>query len=85
MRNHFREALVACALTITAFFASATVLAMDWPQEISAEEGTIVVYQPQPDKLDGNVLTARAAMALELKNREEPIFGAFWFTAKIDT
>jgi hypothetical protein len=85
MRNHFCEALVACALVITAFFASATVLAMDWPQEISAEEGTIVVYQPQPDRLDGNVLTARAAMALELKNREEPIFGAFWFTAKIDT
>ncbi len=58
---------------------------MDWPQEIVAEEATIVVYQPQPEGLDGNVLSARAAMSLEVANREEPIFGAFWFTAKIDT
>ena len=70
---------------IAALFASATVAAMDWPQEIVAEEATIVVYQPQPEGLDGNVLSARAAMSLEVKNREEPIFGAFWFTAKIDT
>ena len=62
-----------------------TAAAIDWPQEITADEGTIVVYQPQPDKLEGNVLTARAAMSLELNDRDEPIFGAFWFTATIDT
>lgn len=59
--------------------------AMDWPQEITAEEGTIVVYQPQPEKLEGNVLSARAAMSLELNDRDEPIFGAFWFDARLDT
>jgi hypothetical protein len=58
--------------------------AIDWPQEVEAEEGTIVVYQPQPESLQGNVLKGRAAMSLELKNRDEPIFGAFWFEAKID-
>lgn len=31
-------------------------LALDWPQQITADEGTIVVYQPQPESLDGNVL-----------------------------
>jgi hypothetical protein len=85
MKKYLREAFAACTLTITAALASTAVHAMDWPQEITAEEGTIVVYQPQPDRLDGNMLTARAAMALELKNRDEPIFGAFWFTARIDT
>ena len=70
---------------ILALLASAVASAMDWPQEIVAEEGTIVVYQPQPERLDGNVLSARAAMSLEMKNRDEPIFGAFWFTARIDT
>jgi len=59
--------------------------AIEWPQEISGEEGTIVVYQPQPDSLEGNVLKGRAAIALELKNREEPIFGAMWFSARIET
>jgi hypothetical protein len=43
------------------------------------------VYQPQPEVLDGNVLSVRSAMSLEIENREEPIFGAFWFTAKIET
>jgi hypothetical protein len=59
--------------------------AVDWPQEVEAPEGTIVIYQPQPESLKGNVLKGRAAMSLELKNQSDPIFGAFWFTSKIDT
>ena len=63
---------------------SATAAAIDWPQEVTADEGTIVVYQPQPESLQGNILKGRAAMSLELKGRDEPIFGAFWFEARID-
>jgi len=59
--------------------------AIEWPQEVTAKEGTIVVYQPQPETLEGNVLTGRAATALELKDKSEPIFGTFWFEARIDT
>jgi len=59
--------------------------ALEWPQEVTAPEGTIVVYQPQPESLEGNVLTGRAAIALEFKDREEPVFGAMWFSARIDT
>jgi hypothetical protein len=58
--------------------------AIGWPQEIDAPEGTIVVYQPQPERLDGNTLSGRAAMSLEIDGRD-PIFGAFWFEASIDT
>ena len=71
--------------TIAAMSVPVAATAMDWPQEIVAEEGTIVVYQPQPEKLQGNVLSGRAAMALQIEGRDEPIFGAFWFDAKIDT
>ena len=56
-----------------------------WPQEVTAKEGTIVVYQPQPESLSGNILQGRAAMSLELIDTEDPIFGAFWFSARIDT
>ena len=59
--------------------------AVEWPQEVDAKEATIVVYQPQPETLKGNTLTGRSAMSLELKNGKEPIFGAFWFTARIDS
>ena len=61
------------------------VAAIDWPQEVEAEEGTIVVYQPQPEHLEGNLLSGRAAVAIEIKDAAEPIFGAMWFTARIDT
>ncbi|WOT04940.1 carbohydrate-binding family V/XII [Shewanella youngdeokensis] len=59
--------------------------AIEWPQEVTANEGTIVVYQPQPESLSGNLLQGRAAMSLELIDRDDPIFGAVWFSARIDT
>ena len=58
--------------------------ALQWPQEVQVDDGTIVVYQPQPERLTGNRLTGRAAMSLELAGRDEPIFGAFWFEARLD-
>lgn len=58
--------------------------ALQWPQEVGVEDGAIVIYQPQPERLTGNRLTGRAAMSLELADREEPIFGAFWFEARLD-
>lgn len=70
--------------TISVFLSLASpVAAIEWPQEVIAEEGTIVVYQPQPESLQGNLLKGRAAMSLELKGRADPIFGAFWFDARI--
>ena len=67
------------------FVCPVTAQAVDWPQEIAAEEGTIVVYQPQPEGLNGNVLKGRAAMAIEFKDGGDPVFGVFWFDSIIDT
>ena len=65
---------------------SAPLLAtLEWPQEITAPGGTIVVYQPQPERLSGNVISGRAAIALNANDRDEPVFGAMWFTATIHT
>ena len=71
-----------CLLLLASFPAKA---ALTWPQEIVIDVGTIVVYQPQPETLDGNRLTGRAAMSLEINDRDEPVFGAFWFESLIDT
>ena len=65
--------------------ASLAAHAVEWPQAIDAPEGQIVVYQPQPEALEGNTLTGRSAMSLELNNSDAPIFGVFWFEATIDT
>ena len=81
--------VAALVITVIGFIASHAALAetqsIAWPQEIDAPEGTIIVYQPQPEKLTGNTLEGRAAMSIEQKGVGEPIFGAFWFTAQLDT
>ena len=72
------------AAIFLSFFAISPAVAIDWPQEIAVDVGTIVVYQPQPESLQGNVLKGRAAMSLELHDQDDPIFGAFWFEARLD-
>jgi hypothetical protein len=84
--SHQLHALLLLLLTTGLSLWSLGAQATDWPQEITAPEGTIVIYQPQPESLNGNVLTGRAAMSFESAgNKKTPVFGAFWFSAKIDT
>ena len=56
----------------------------DWPREIVTNKGVIVVYQPQPEQLNGNVLKARAAVGIEV-NAQSPVFGVIWFDARLET
>lgn len=73
----------ALALMLTA--VSLLAQAIDWPKEIDIPEGKIVIYQLQPEKFEGNIISGRAAMSLEITNNNTPIFGAFWFSARVDT
>jgi hypothetical protein len=52
---------------------------------LDSPDGLITIYQPQPTKLDGNTLTARAAVSLTLPNTTDPQFGAMWFTSQVFT
>ncbi|ARD20605.1 carbohydrate-binding family V/XII [Shewanella japonica] len=72
-------------ISLTLWICSFSVFALEWPQEVETKLGTLVVYQPQPESLEGNVLQSRAAMSFEVKDQAEPVFGAFWFSARIDT
>ena len=56
-----------------------------WPKEITVPEGVVVIYQPQPEKLDGDRLEARAAVGVEVTGSTEPVFGAVWLEARLDT
>ena len=70
-----------------AIFAAVPAMAQDsqWPQRIDAPRGTVIVYQPQPDKLDGNVLEGRAAVSGTLTGETEQRFGAIFFKARLET
>ena len=56
-----------------------------WPREIQLQQGTVVIYQPQAETLDGNQLDARAAVSVKMKDSETPVYGAVWFTARLET
>jgi hypothetical protein len=56
-----------------------------WPREITTSRGNILVYQPQPENLDGNMLNARAAVSIDVDNAGNPVFGVAWFSARLET
>jgi hypothetical protein len=59
----------------------------EWPKEIPLQTngGKIIIYQPQPDELNGNILTGRAAIAGKENAKDELTFGAIFFEAKLST
>ena len=56
-----------------------------WPREITNPKGKVVIYQPQLETFEGNVLTARAAVSVTLADQSEPVFGAIWITSQVET
>ncbi len=56
-----------------------------WPKEVRTSNGIITIYQPQTEHFQGNNLTARAALSVKQKKDNEPVFGAFWFDARVFT
>jgi hypothetical protein len=57
-----------------------------WPREIPLPSGgRITIYLPQPERLTGNKLKARAAVAVRRKAGEEPVFGAVFVEATLAT
>jgi hypothetical protein len=55
-----------------------------WPHQIEAPSVTVTMYQPQLEAFEGNTLTARAAVAVDTGGTE-PVFGAVWMTAQVQT
>jgi hypothetical protein len=55
-----------------------------WPRQFDSSSGSFVIYQPQPENLDGDVLTGRAAFSLQKSGAASPTFGVLWFTEQIE-
>ena len=55
-----------------------------WPREINVPEARILVYQPQIETLEGNLLKGRGALSVTPAGKKEPIFGAVWYEARIE-
>ena len=58
----------------------------DWPKVINTANGTqIKVYEPEPESFKGNTLMFRSAISVLDNGSNDPVFGAFWATAKVET
>ena len=57
----------------------------EWPREIETERGLVVLYQPQVDTLEGDLLSGRSAVSVKPTGKDEPIFGAAWLEARVAT
>ena len=83
MKNISRILLLVIAVSITIISVSAQ---STWPRSIQIDNGgKIVIYQPQPEGLNGDVLAARAAVSITTANGVEPTFGSIWFDAYLQT
>ena len=75
---------IAAVFTATASKAQGTQeIDTNWPREIESDLGKIIIYQPQLDSLDGNILTGRSAVSLQGPEKKEPVFGALWFRSEV--
>jgi hypothetical protein len=54
-----------------------------WPRDVKVSSGSITIYQPQIESLEGNILKARAAIAYHGSGSDSPVFGAAWFTSQV--
>ncbi len=78
--NHTRS------LLLFFIFISTEYAYAQWPKEITSKNGAVItVYQPQPEKLDGNKIEGRAAFSAVETPGAEPIFGVFWYAATMAT
>ena len=75
-------------LTVCSFFTLAGAgydSAVIWPKEIAIPEGKVVIYQPQPEELNGNRLKSRSAVSVHVKDAVQPVFGVVWVDTRINT
>jgi hypothetical protein len=73
-------------LTIAVLSFGFSRAADEWPKMINTANGTqIKVYQPEPESFKGNTLMFRSAISILENGSNDPVFGAFWGTAKVET
>jgi hypothetical protein len=80
-----KRRIILTAISVIILGNSILAEASYWPKQIKTTKGIITLYQPQAENLQGNNLTARAAVSVKQKKDNEPVFGAFWFDARLFT
>ena len=83
--NRFASLLMLSAALLFFVVAPAVADNHEWPRQIDGRDTTIIVYQPQLESFENDILSARAAVSVQRVTDSEPIFGAVWFEAQAET
>lgn len=71
-------------LTIAFFNATSLFAQSVWPKSVpTTDGGRLTMYEPQPESLNGNQMTGRAAVSVRKTEKDEPVFGVVFFTATL--
>ena len=62
--------------------APSTLPADPWPRQVNLSSGTVLMYQPQVNKWEGNQIDFRAALAIMPKGAKAESFGVMFATAR---
>ncbi len=55
-----------------------------WPVRFSIGEENYQLFAPQPESMNGNRFTARAAISMQRAQDAQPVFGAIWGDGKLE-
>jgi hypothetical protein len=81
MRRVLLSSAVSLLLAVGAFRAQEA--DPGWPRDIVVPQGTITVYQPQAEGLNGNLFFGRAAVSFLKNGGDRLVFGVLWFQARL--
>ncbi len=89
MLEKSRRAML-CSIALVALLPAAAIAAEEvdpgWPRELEHAKGSVLIYQPQIESLEGDRLRARAAVSVTLAEDDAaPVFGVFWSNARVLT
>ena len=80
----FAATLLLAAVSGAAFAALQEEPQEGWPREIPVEGASVLIFQPQSDTFEGNMLSGRAAVSVTVTD-QEPVFGVVWYEARLET
>src|ERR1700722_5046980 len=73
---------IAFILSVSTVFAQSST---NWPKAINRNDTIIKIYQPLVESYSGNTVVARGAFSILPKGITDPVFGALWINATIQT
>lgn len=56
-----------------------------WPKKLQDAKGTVILYQPQLEDFEGDMIKAFAAISVQTKEMSKPMFGALWLEGRVAT